>query len=186
MASDAEHLFICPWALCMSSLEKCLFRSFAHFLTGLLIFWEWSCLSSLYIWEIKPISEVSLANIFSHMVGSLFILLIFFFSNAEAFYFDEVPFVYSFLYVPCSRGHISEILLHEISEIFLPVFSSRTLMVSWVIFKSFIHLEFLFVYGVSWWSSFIFCACSCPGLPTSFVEDTTFTALHAPAPFNEY
>ena len=31
-----------------------------------------------------------------------------FFSRAAAFYFDEVPFVYSFLYVPCSRGHINE------------------------------------------------------------------------------
>ena len=31
MASDAEHPFICPWALCMSFLEKWLFRSFAHF-----------------------------------------------------------------------------------------------------------------------------------------------------------
>ena len=31
-----------------------------------------------------------------------------FFSHAEAFYFDEIPFVYSFLYVPCSRGHIRE------------------------------------------------------------------------------
>ena len=29
-----------------------------------------------------------------------------FFSHSEAFYFDEIPFVYSFLYVPCSRGHI--------------------------------------------------------------------------------
>ena len=31
-----------------------------------------------------------------------------FFSRAEAFYFDEAPFVYSFLHVPCSRGHRSE------------------------------------------------------------------------------
>ena len=30
------------------------------------------------------------------------------FSLAEAFYFDVAPFVYSFLCVPCSRGHISE------------------------------------------------------------------------------
>ena len=77
-------------------------------LIGLFVFLEWSPVSSLYILEIRPLSEVSFANMFSHTVGSLFIFNDVFFSHAEAFYFDEVPFVYSFLYVPCFRGHVCE------------------------------------------------------------------------------
>ena len=64
-------------------------------------------------------------------------------------------FILSFMSL--ALGDMSvKLLLHEISEIFLPVFSFRTFMVLRLIFKSFIHLEFIFVYGVSWWSSFIF------------------------------
>ena len=47
------------------------------FLIGLFDFLEWSRVSSLYILEIRPLSEISLANMFSHMVGSLFLLMLF-------------------------------------------------------------------------------------------------------------
>ena len=107
-------------------------------------------MSSLYILEIRPLFEVSLANMFSHTVGSLFILVLFSLAMQKL-----LNLMRSHLFIPSfmslALGDISvKILLCGISEIFLPMFSSRTFLVSLLIFKSFIHLEFIFVYGVSW------------------------------------
>ena len=71
------------------------------------------------------------------------------------------------------------------------LFSPLGLLQCHDLYLSFIHLEFIFLYCVSWWLSFFFFfsffpffffACSCPDLPTSFAEEAILTPFYVSAP----
>ena len=83
------------WVVCLPGVQSCEF---------------------LYIMQIRPLSEVSLANMFSHNVGSLFILM------------RSHLFILSFMSLALRDGSV-RMLLHGMSEIFLPMFSSRIFVV---------------------------------------------------------
>ena len=81
---------LCPffnWVVCLPGVESCEF--FIYF-------------------QIKALSEVSLANIFSHTVGSLFILLIFSLAVQKVFNLMKSYLFILFIYVPCFRGCVCE------------------------------------------------------------------------------
>ena len=98
------------------SLEKCLCGFFAHFLIVLFVFLVLSRVSSLYILEIHPLSEISLANMFSHTVCSLFNLLMFSLAVQKLFILMKSHlFIFSFMSLVL--GDISvKILLHGKKE----------------------------------------------------------------------
>ena len=150
-----------------------------------IVFPIWSGVSSLYILEIRPLSEVSLANMFFHKVCSFFILMLFSLAMQKLFILMRSHlFILSFMSI--ALGDMSvRMLLHGMSEIFLPMFSSSACMV----------LRLIFVFYPPWIYLCVRCklviefhlfAHSCPDLPTPFVEEAIFAPFYAPAFFVKY
>ena len=113
-----------------------------------------SFISSLYILDTNLLSNMSFATTFPHSIGCLLIFLIVFFT-VQKNYFDETPMVY-FCFVSLASGDLTKKKLQWLmSKKLIPVFFSRILMISCLTFRSLIHFEFIFVYSVRKWSSFI-------------------------------
>ena len=70
-ADDVEHLFLYSPAMCLSSLEKGLFRSFAHFSIVFFAFLLLGCKHSFHILDPTLLSDVWFAKIFSQSLCCL-------------------------------------------------------------------------------------------------------------------
>ena len=110
---------------------------------------------------INPLSKVSLMNIY-HPAFSRFS---FHFVNGllccqNLLLFNVVPFVY-FLFPLTEDICQKKILLREMLESLLPMFTSRSFMVLGLTFKHLIYFGFILIYGVRRWYKFLF-ACICP------------------------
>ena len=122
-------------------------------------------------------SVASFANIFSHSEGCLFVLFTVYFAVQKLLSFIRSHlFIFVLIFVTLGSGS-KKILLRFMSKSVLPMFFSKSFIVSGLTFRSLIHFEFIFVYGVH--SS----SCSCPVFPAPLTEETVFSPLYILASF---
>ena len=118
--------------------------------------------------DINPFSNVSLASIFPQSVDCLFVLLMFSFAVQKLFSVCGLIFYSSVFLAQGKSEDISEkIFIRAVLKNLLPMFSFRICTFWGLTFRSLIHFEFIPIYGVRRWSSFIFLHL-CPALATLF------------------
>ena len=126
----------------------------------------------LYILDINTLSDIWLASIFYHSIVCLFTLLIVLFAELFSILGPNV-YLYFFVCFISAFASYPKIKLFPtlMSWRFSTTFLSQKLSVFSLTFKSLIHLEFIFVYGVRKVSLHSF-ACEYSIFPELFIEKT--------------
>ena len=96
----------------------------------------------------------SFANIFSHSAGCLFVLFIVSFTVQKLLSFNR-SHLFIFVFISITLGGGSKRSCCDLCQSVLPMFSSTSIIVSSLTFRSLIHFEIIFVYGVREGSNFI-------------------------------
>ena len=144
VTNDVEHLFMCWFAICISSLVKHLFKSLAHFKTGLFD----------YLFSSKSLIDVLGDKFFSRCVS-------------HKYFLPECGLAFHLLYRIFLKISVQNFLMKSIVLIISLVFCAfctlskkslprRRFIALALTFTSMIHCKLIFVYGTRWSLMFFF------------------------------